>query len=335
MLNDYLLSKDVVGFVAHYLDINHIELPEFRSRLESLQQKQQLSYAEWWALLEDLNSRLDHPALGLDIGKSVTAEQCGVLGYLLKTSQNLANALHCYSRFERLLYAGGHVEVLAKDSQTMMLSWNPEQGYSSLLSDMLLLSGLLNVARGILAPKSINPIEVSFTHAVSETSLIQCETYFNCPVKTSEARLSIIFKLEDLLYPIPHQDSTLHSLLGKQAQELLGQLPESDLFLSSLHDTIIKCLHEGSPDAETVARHLNMSSRTLHRRLRSKQRIYRDVLKDLRKSMAERYLKDKKLSLTETALLLGYQDQSAFTRAFSSWFGCSPKQYKKKQISTD
>lgn len=335
MLNDFIISRDVIAFVANYLSVTQIELPNYQQKLESFQQKQHMSYEQWWALLNELDELVEQPALGVEIGKHITAEQSGLLGYLYKTSHNMAEALSCYSRFERLLYAGGHVETIQNKADELTLAWNPEHGYSSLISDALLVSGLVSVARGILQPKVFKPVQVSFTHGIKSADLKYYQDYFGCPVHSGQERLSITFTTEDLLYPIPHQDSVLHSLLGQQAQDQLSQMPESDLFLVSLHDTIIRSLHEGRPDAESIAKHLNISSRTLHRRLKTKDRIYRDVLKDVRKSMAERYLKDPKLSLSEVALLLGYQDQSAFTRAFSSWFDCSPKQYRQKQIATE
>jgi AraC-like DNA-binding protein len=42
------------------------------------------------------------------------------------------------------------------------------------------------------------------------------------------------------------------------------------------------------------------------------------------------YLKDPNLSLTEIAFLLGYSEQSAFTRAFRGWQGESPGSYRSK-----
>jgi len=132
-----------------------------------------------------------------------------------------------------------------------------------------------------------------------------------------------------LLIPIPHEDKTLNSLLGIQAEALLKQLPQSDAFLSELRDTIIRCLHEGDADVKNVAKQFSMSTRTLHRRLKDKNRVYRDILKDIRKSMALTYLSDHKLTLLEIALMLGYSEQSTFTRAFTLWYGMAPLRYRQ------
>ncbi|WP_156508952.1 AraC family transcriptional regulator, partial [Oleiphilus sp. HI0132] len=118
-----------------------------------------------------------------------------------------------------------------------------------------------------------------------------------------------------------------------QAEDLLISLPDCDTFIAELTDTIIRCLHEGDADTNTVASRINMSERTLHRRLKSKGKVFRDILQEIRKSMVINYLKDPKLTLSEIALLLGYSEQSSFTRAFSTWYKCSPLQYQKRYLS--
>jgi AraC-like DNA-binding protein len=55
-------------------------------------------------------------------------------------------------------------------------------------------------------------------------------------------------------------------------------------------------------------------------------------LQEIRKSLAVRYLNDARLSLVEIALLLGYADQSAFSRAFRHWFGQSPLRYRSRSV---
>lgn len=332
MLNDFFITRDVLGYLQHYLTTHRIVLPEYQALLNELAQKQQMSFEQWWALLDTLAAELPTPALGLEIGRCVEVEHCGVLGYLFRTSRDLKEALLCFKRFQRLIYAGSQATIEQTDKETISLIWNPDFGYSSQLSDELLLSAMVNITREIVKPHTLNLAQVTFTQAITKQDLPIYEEFFACPVIPKQEKLSLSFRLSDLNYPIPHKDPTLHGLLGKQAEELLNHLPEDDVFLVELRDTIIRCLHEGQADAVVVARQLNMSARTLHRRLKNKKRIYRDVLKDIRKSMALSYLGDKKLTLAEIALLLGYSEQSTFSRAFTSWYGKSPLQYKREEL---
>ena len=330
MLNDFFITRDVIGFLQHYLKIHQISVPDYQHNLDLFALKQQMSFKQWWGLLEELDGIVNTPALGLEIGRSVHVEHCGVLGYLFRTSRNLAEALQCFKRFQRLIYAGSHAEIEVVNKNVVTLIWQPDFGYSSQLSDELLLSAMINISREIVQPHNLSLVNVSFTQGVNEKIVSIYEAFFDCPVLFKQEKLSLSFQISDLKLPVRHEDHTLHSLLGKQAEELLSKLPEDDMFIVDLRDTIIRCLHEGQSDASVVASQLNISLRTLHRRLKDKDKIYREVLKDIRKSMALNYLSDNKLTLAEVALMLGYSEQSTFSRAFSKWYGKAPLQYKRE-----
>jgi AraC-like DNA-binding protein len=78
-----------------------------------------------------------------------------------------------------------------------------------------------------------------------------------------------------------------------------------------------------------VAKRLAMSERTLQRRLAEAGTSYVDLLSEVRSDLAKDYLKSSRTSLTEIAWLLGFSEQSAFSRAFKRWTGSSPAQYRK------
>jgi len=332
MLNDFFITRDVIGFLQNYLTVAHVNLPHYSKKLDNLGLKQQMSFQQWWDLLDELETELKTPALGLEIGRHIKVEHCGVLGYLFRTSRNLGEALLCFKRFQRLIYAGSQAEIKHINKQIFSVEWDPDFGYSSQLSDELLLTSMTNITREIIHPHTLNLVQVTFTQPIIAKNLTIYESFFGCPVLPQQQKLSISFQVRDLSCPIQFEDQNLHSLLGKQAEALLSHQPEDDMFIAELGDTITRCLHEGKADAAVVANQLNISVRTLHRRLKVKNRVYREVLKDIRKSMAIKYLSDHKLTLAEVALLLGYSEQSTFSRAFSSWHGQSPLQYKRAHL---
>ncbi|MFT6123559.1 MAG: AraC-like DNA-binding protein [Oleiphilaceae bacterium] len=332
MLNDFFITRDVIGFLQNYLNVADIDLPLYSKKLDELNLKQQMSFQQWWDLLDELDAELKTPALGLEVGRYIKVEHCGVLGYLFRTSRNLGEALLCFKRFQRLIYAGSQAEIKHINSEKISVEWNPDLGYSSQLSDELLLSSMINITREITFPNIVNLVQVTFTQPIIDKNITIYESFFKCPVLPQQQKLSITFEISDLSCPIQYEDQNLHKLLGKQAEELLSHQPEDDIFIVELSDTIIRCLHEGQADAKVVASQLNISVRTLHRRLKDKNRIYREVLRETRKSMALKYLSDHKLTLAEVALLLGYSEQSTFSRAFSNWHGKSPLQYKKSYL---
>ena len=330
MLNDFFISRDVIGYLQTYLKQVGISLPWYESKLNYYQQKQSMSFEQWWRLLDDLQEHVNTAALGIEIAQHIKVENVGVLGYLFRTSRNVGEALNCFMRFQGLIYAGSLAHTQANKDNTICLVWEPEFGYSSQHSDELLLAAMVNIVREIIAPQPLKLISVSFTQELSTSRSARCGTFFECPVESKQDKLSICFSALDLSTPVPHSDSTLHSILGRQAEDLLVSLPDSDTFVAELTDTIIRCLHEGHADTPTVSSRMNMSDRTLHRKLKSKGKVYRDILQEIRKSMVINYLEDPKLTLSEIALLLGYSEQSSFTRAFSKWYDTSPLQHRKQ-----
>lgn len=334
MLNDLFISRDVIGYLKLYVDKQGISDPTYLSRLDYYQSRQFMSYEQWWRLLEDLQDITDITALGIDIGKEIKAENVGVLGYLFKTSQTLNEALNCFMRFQRLIYAGSLAHVIELPNNETLIEWNPVDGYSAQTSDEILLAAMINIVREMLSPAKIELelIEVNFTQPLSKERIVKCENFFHCPVNALQQKLSIKIQTNSIYSPIPHSDTILHSILGLQAEELLKNLPDSDMFLANLRDIIIRSLHKGKSDSKYIAKQLNISERTLHRKLKSKGRVFREILQDIRKSLVVNYLADSKLTLAETALLLGYSEQSSFTRAFSKWYGMSPKSYIENNL---
>ena len=68
-----------------------------------------------------------------------------------------------------------------------------------------------------------------------------------------------------------------------------------------------------------MAAELNMSVRTLERRLKERGWTYKQVVDDLRRQLALRYVKDPRLRLSQLGFLLGFSENAAFVHAFRRW----------------
>ena len=93
-------------------------------------------------------------------------------------------------------------------------------------------------------------------------------------------------------------------------------------------------LQGGEPSLSNIARRMAMSQRTLQRRLELERTSFADLLDTTRRHFAQAYLKEPNLALTEIAYLLGFSEQSAFTRAFHRWFGAAPSQVRSRALAT-
>jgi len=77
---------------------------------------------------------------------------------------------------------------------------------------------------------------------------------------------------------------------------------------------------------------MRMTPRVLYRRLAAQGLNFRELRESALQQLAEQHLRDGRLSLADVALLLGYSEQSAFTRAFKRWTGHTPTQWREEQV---
>jgi AraC-like DNA-binding protein len=98
---------------------------------------------------------------------------------------------------------------------------------------------------------------------------------------------------------------------------------------AAVEKEVEKLLPHGKAQKKTVARALGMSTRTFSRRLAAEETTYEEVVDQLRRSLALRYLKDPGMSLSQISWLLGYECSSSFSHAFRRWTGSSPSLARK------
>ena len=91
---------------------------------------------------------------------------------------------------------------------------------------------------------------------------------------------------------------------------------------------MLERLATGEVSEETLAADLNVSRRTLQRRLADGNTTYESLLDATRRDLALRYIDDPAKSIIEIAFLLGYSQHSVFTRAFRRWTGRSPTDFR-------
>jgi AraC-like DNA-binding protein len=83
----------------------------------------------------------------------------------------------------------------------------------------------------------------------------------------------------------------------------------------------------GYPSLAVTARLFHMTPRTLHRRLLDEGTTFKQILKEVRHSLAVEHIKSGRLTIQEIAYSLGYNDVANFRRAFKQWEGVPPSDY--------
>lgn len=140
----------------------------------------------------------------------------------------------------------------------------------------------------------------------------------------------IEFPAEYLDYPIVQNQETLNDFLRSAPYHLVI----SDITASSLkgrvRSILTKDVSVSMPSAEEVASRLNLSVTTLRRRLQGEDTSFQRLKDECRMEAAFHYLGCPDLSNTDIAERLGFDETSAFFRAFKKWTGVTPGEYRKK-----
>jgi AraC-like DNA-binding protein len=136
----------------------------------------------------------------------------------------------------------------------------------------------------------------------------------------------IVCAAADLDRPNPAADP----VMAAYALQFLETLPKSEPGSTTLdtRKAIYLLLPTGKASIEQVARNLGLHLRTLQRQLEAENVSFSDLLNDVRRDLAIRYLPNKQYSLLQIAEILGYSQLSSFTRWFSLEFGMSPSRWR-------
>lgn len=156
------------------------------------------------------------------------------------------------------------------------------------------------------------------------------ERIFSSEIRFNQTRAAIVVPVEAWETPVSGANAALFGVLEDHASRLLAEVAplEPPGLLSRLRAVIREELRGGDIQAAHIARRLGLGERTLQRRLRDQELTFVEYLARCREQMAKEYLEEAGISLAEIAWLLGFADQSSFTRAFRRWTGKTPGEWR-------
>jgi len=154
--------------------------------------------------------------------------------------------------------------------------------------------------------------------------------YFRTTLQYEAPVGKLVISRESWSQPLPASDQQLMSVLDEHARMLLAKRPIPDDFVGQVRKEIVRELHGGEALRNNVAEKLNMSPRTLQRRLDKQGVVYADLVDEVRAVLAKTKLQASDLSLPEIGFLLGFSEQSSFNRAFKRWTGKTPREYRRE-----
>jgi AraC-like DNA-binding protein len=270
--------------------------------------------------------RAGDPAIALRAAQLSQPSTFDVLGYAMMSSQNLHTALERLVRYLLVISDAAAIDMTERAGECRLdlelfggALPVPGQRYEF---DLL---ALLNFCRWMIG-RELTPRSVTFTHAPAVDVQRYAEA-FGCPARFGASRNSLLFARADLALPLPTANPMLAELHDRFAGEHIERLDTARTSFKC-RELIVSRLPDGEPKREAIAKALCMSERTFQRRLLEEGTSFQQLLDGTRRELAERYLQQRQLSLSEAAYLLGFSDQGNFTRACKRWFALTPGQYR-------
>jgi AraC-like DNA-binding protein len=177
--------------------------------------------------------------------------------------------------------------------------------------------------------KRISPVRAEFMHG-RPNAKVAYAAYLDCPVRFHAEWDALIYDTDTMHLPVVGADNKLLKVLERACQKILGPTPRKQDIVHDVRELVLDRLAKGTFYFDDVARELNISSKTLERRLAARGATFSSLLDDIRSGVAKRYLTDTDLRLEQITYLTGYSEPAALVRAFKRWTRATPMQFRAK-----
>ncbi|QKX17163.1 AraC family transcriptional regulator [Microbulbifer sp. YPW1] len=327
-----IIPTSFLAVLQRHVESRGMVAPGFAQKLAQLQSRKTMENREFDALLHELNTLDPEPAFGIKIGRTVEPRDFGLVGYLLTACSTLGQALTRYGHYQTLVLSNLSTRVEV-GNDVIRYRWHL-QDVETPISCEFGVSIFIALYQSLIG-KPLPPVQVGLPFAPPENPALY-EQLLQCPVKFNTDCLMVDLPAKLLWMTISSSDPYMRKIFDRQAQALLKSDGENrsqnfEDFFEALQQQILMAMKDGDTSARTVSRQMGYSLRSFYRLLATEGYSYRSIVAGLRQRLAKKYLQDAQLSYADVAMLLGYSEQSAFTRAFRDWMGITPGEYRRQK----
>jgi AraC-like DNA-binding protein len=155
---------------------------------------------------------------------------------------------------------------------------------------------------------------------------------FGCPVRFNMEDSGLVLNRNLLQHPVAQTEESLKEFLRQAPYHLVKKDQPGKLrpLSRQIEQLLTSYNNQRLPTASEIASELNMSPRTLHRKLTAEGTSFQQLKDDFRRDLAVHYMNRPELSIDAIAAVMGFQDNSAFYRSFKKWTGISPGQFRQQ-----
>jgi AraC-like DNA-binding protein len=252
-----------------------------------------------------------------------------VIDYLVGASATVGEGVHRFASFFRLIAEAIRLTIQDEsDEHCLTLAMADGSAVPAVYVDYVFAALVTRIRMQIRPHLQVHRVEF---RQPEPTLLAPYLDVFRAPVRFGAAADRLCFSAEEWRAPMDSADASLARLLEDHARILTQRVPRgpSD-FAGEVRRALASVAPRGGSAAD-VARALNVSVRTLQRRLVDAGTSFREVSDGVRAQLAQEYLADSKVSIAEVAMLLGFSEQASFNRAFRRWTRESPGRWRRRR----
>ncbi len=289
--------------------------------------EERLSVRSQIALLNEAAIALKDDCLGFTLARDFDPREIGLLYYVMASSQTLGDALKRVARYSRITNEALVFGYREGNRLIVSLSYSGVPRHSDRHQIEFCLFAAIRICR-VLTGQNLIPQHFSISHHRSGGTS-EMARFVGTEVEFGADRDEFALNVDAGELPLVHSDPHLNDLLVKYCEAALAKRRgDMSQLRTKVENAIALVLPHGRVLVGDVARSLGMSERTLARKLSDEGLNFSEILQQLRRDLAVRYLDDRKLHVSKIAWLLGFNEVSAFTHAFKRWTGKTPREMR-------
>jgi len=300
------------------IDLSDIESPHSRLPVSRVQKVWRFAYEN------------TDECFGVNVSHFLGPASMHALGFGLHASSTLKELLERLVRYRCVISHMFFAELIEQEGG-YLFSTVDERAIKTSITHDALFAYLLRLARELHTP-DFSPLLIKLTRNPSRSTRKLAE-FMAAPIKFGESGSGILFSREQLERPLRYGNPALAARQDSLIEQYIAELGLISEYMLRVKTEIGRLLERGEISVNLVAENLNVTVRTLQRRLADENSSYHDLLDKVRYKLAMDYVTIPNISAMEIAFRLGFNDSGSFSRNFKRWTNQSFSEYRNSLVS--
>jgi AraC-like DNA-binding protein len=330
-----LLSRIAYRYAArHGVEVAPLLAQAGVSQKEIEGQGATIGVANQIKFVELIAAKLGDEFLGFRLAEDFELGEIGLLYYVAASAATFGGAISRIQRYIKIQNDGVDFEAIRGKTLRLRLHYTAIARHTDVHQMGSMIALMIRIGRQ-LTGRPLKPTRVRIMHHI-HGGKAKLEKLLDADIEDGARVDEVEFPAASWDLPIVSADPYLHRLCVQSAEEALARRGRKQTPLKvQVENAIAALLPHGQARHELVAAELGMSPRTLARRLAEEGTSFAGLLMEVRSALADSYLADHVLPISQIAWLLGYAEISGFTRAFRRWTGMAPSAARARQSDPD